>query len=222
MPDRTQPPSLEERLKPYGLTSNEVHLDDFVLGEGECIRLTLRGDSRFAKIAKRVTVRTIHDLKRMIGVPDSVVQQSCHCRFEQDLTESVPAGFKSLNDLSYAQKTTLVSAAKEYIHGNSRAVAHYEPALNTAIGLANRSIISIVLFRDIIVERNATLTLDSSVDVIFANRILVKLGGKIRALGTFVKYDCTSVQGEEYPYMHLTGPLASAVLPQSAAAIVHP
>ena len=221
MPDATPPPSLEERLKPYGLTSSQVHLEDLSLGEGECIRLTLRGDSRFTKIAKRIPVKAISDLKRMIGVPDSVVQQTCHCRFEQDLTESVPAGFKSLNDLTDAQKITLTNAAKEYIHGNSQAVAHYEPALNSAIALANRSIISIVLFGDIIVERNATLTLDASVDVVFANKILVKFGGKIRALGSFVKYDCNSAQGEEYPYVHFAGGLASAALAQSAAAMVH-
>ncbi len=212
-------PSLEERLKAYALSVNQVQLDNLVLGEGECIHLTLRGDSRFAKAARRIPVKTVADLKWLIGVPDSVVQQQCHCRFEPELTETVPASFKSLNDLTDAQRTTLGLAAKEYIHGNSRSVAHYEPALNQGLSLVNRSVISIVLFQDIIVERNATLTLDASIDVIFANKILVKLGGKIRALGSYVKYDCNSVQGEELPYVHLGG--LTAVQAAGAMATAH-
>jgi hypothetical protein len=202
-------PSLEERLKVYGLTPNQVQLENLALGEGECIHLTLRGDSRFAKAAQRIPVKTVGDLKRLIGVPDSVVQQHCSCRFGAELAESVPAGFKSPNDLTPTQLETLRLAAKEFIYGNSQSVSHYEPALNLAISLVARSIISILLFQDIIVERNATLTLDASIDVIFANKILIKLGGKIRALGSFVKYDCSSAQGEELPFIHLGGVLTA-------------
>lgn len=203
-------PSLEERLKVYGLSPGQVQLENMTIGEGECFHLTLRGDSRFAKSAVRIPVKTVGDLKRLIGVPDSVVQKQCHCRFESELTETVPPGFKSLTDLSPAQHATLQLAANEYIYGNSLSVSHYESALNQAISLANRSVISIVLFQDIIVERNATLTLDASVDVIFANKILIKLGGKIRALGSYVKYDCSSVEGEERPYIHLGGVISAS------------
>jgi hypothetical protein len=205
--DQASPTTLEHRLKLYGLS----HLEDLVLGEGESIRVSLRGESRFAKAAHRIRLKSIKDLKRLIGVPDAVVQQHCGCRFEANLSETVPPGFKSVNSLTPDQLQTLRAAAYEYIHGNSQSVQQYEPALNQAIFALNRSLVSIVLFQDIIVDRNATLILDSSVDVIFARKIIIKLGGKIRALGSFVKYDCSSVQGEELPYVIPAGVLATAV-----------
>jgi hypothetical protein len=208
--DRTPPPPLEERLKFYGLSPDRVHLEDLALGEGESIRVSLRGDSRFAKSAHRIRVNSITDLKRLIGVPDAVVRQQCACRFGADLSETVPPGFKTVNELTPEQIQTLGAAAHEYIHGNSEPVRHYESALNQAISSLKRSAVSLALFQDILVERNATLILDSSVDVIFARHITIKLGGKIRALGSFVKYDCSSVQGEEWPYVTLAGIRATA------------
>ena len=203
------PPGLDERLKVYGLSPDQVQLENLTLGEGECFHLTQRADSRFGKAARQVPFKTVADLKSLIGVPDSVVQQYCRCRFEPDLSETVPPGFKSINETTPAQRETLRLAAKEYVHGNSESVIHYESALNQGVSIVNRSFITIFLFQDIIVERNATLTLDASVNVVFANKILVKLGGKIRALAPYVKYDCISAQGEELPYIHFAGVLTS-------------
>ena len=165
--DASSPPPLEERLKTYRLSSHQVHLEDLSLGEEESIHLDPSG-GRFAKAVRHIPFKTIGELKQLIGVPDSVVQRYCRCRFAPDLAETVPTGFKSMNDLSASQRATLQLAAKEYVHGNSESVIQYEAALNQSISLSERSKIAILLFQDIIVERHATLTLNVGVDILFA------------------------------------------------------
>lgn len=199
--DPTPPPSNEERLEEYGLSSQQVRMEDLVVGENEYIRLTLRGDvpNRYAKLAQHIRVESIAHLKRLIGVPDQVVQKQCVRPCEENLTEVISPEFNSLTDLSTKQFEVLQLAANEFIYGNSEAIAIYEPALNKAISSVIRSRITLLPFNDIIVERGGVLELDGSAEVIFANKVLIKQGGKIRLTGT-VKIDCNSIQGEEVPF----------------------
>jgi hypothetical protein len=181
------------------MSPKDVPLENVVVSEKEYTRLSVRDpSSRFAKAANRIRIRAIHELKQLIGVPDSVAKRECGRRFESP-AEVVAPVFESIGQLTAQHQDALRLAAREFIYGNSETVAHYAPALDKAIGMVGRAVITVVAANDIIVERNATLELDGSVDVIVANKVLVKQGGQIRVTGP-VKIDCESIEGEELTY----------------------
>jgi hypothetical protein len=200
------PPSYEERLKLYGLSQNKVKAADLTVGGGECINLSLRDEeaSRYSKIAQRIPAPTVSDLKRLIGTPDATVQAQCRC--PEGLTQTVSPTFEKLTDLSASQREVLRAASEEYIHGNSQLVESYVPAINKALSLSGKARVTLLPFFDIVVERDAVLTIDATVDVILANKVIIKLGGRIRLIGR-VKIDCTSIQGEESFVSVFSGPV---------------
>lgn len=52
-----------------------------------------------------------------------------------------------------------------------------------------------ILFRDIVVHKNSTLNVAPSTQILWANGIRIHVGGKIRALGSYMKIKCASIEG---------------------------
>jgi hypothetical protein len=182
------------RLAVYDLA--EVHRANLTLDEGERLNLTLRGagKGRYKEAARFLPVASVTDLKRFIGVPDAVMRHRCRC--PEGLSEAFPPGFERIEDLSPTQRDVLRAATDAYVHGDSETVAHYVPAIDKALTLVGRAKVSIVLFADIVVERDAVLTVAPSIDVLFANKVRIKQGGRIR-FRSRLKIDCLSIQGDE-------------------------
>jgi hypothetical protein len=189
-------PTDDERLKAYCLPKEHAKPTDLVVSEGERIRISAREPGRFSGNTHAIPVKSVNELKRMIGIPDSVAQSHSKCAILEGLSETIPGTFRNLSDLSSSQREVLRRASDAYIHGLSTAVSVYSPAIDKAIALSPAAIIGIVTFADITVERGGVLLVDPSVSVLYANKILIKLGGRIRALGR-LKIDCSSMQGEE-------------------------
>ena len=194
MAQATPPPSDEDRAKIYGLAESDLHLTNLVLGEEECVRLVGREDSPHGKSAHRIPVKSVADLKRMIGLPDAVAQARCR-RCPEGLAELPAPTFNTKADLTPGQIGVLRLAAEEYVHGNSAIVSQFAPGIDRVIGLISNANIIGFFYQDITVERNAVLTIDPSVSVLYANTVLIKRGGSIRVLGQ-IKMDFSTLKGE--------------------------
>lgn len=201
-PDESSVPSAptdEERLKTYGLSKEHVKLTDLVVAEGERTRISAREPGRFSGYVHRIPMKSVNDLKRMIGIPDSIAHAHGIRATLEGLSETLPGTFRNLSDLSSSQREVLRRASDAYIHGLSTVVDVYSAAINNAIALSPAAIIGVITFGDITVERGGVLFVDPSISVLFANKVLIKLGGRIRVLGR-LKIDCSSIQGEELFY----------------------
>lgn len=145
---------------------------------------------------RQIAVHNVRDLKRLVGIPDDVIRShGCHCA---DMPrESVPPTFKSLQELDAEQHRALYDASRAYLQGDSARVAHLEPALNRAFELDKRRFIGVLFLQDLIVERNATVTLGGGVNVALFRHITIKRNGRLR-LEKSLKIDCVSIQGEGF------------------------
>jgi hypothetical protein len=205
----TSSPSDDDRAKVYGFAEADLHLTNLVLGEEECARLSGREDSPHRKSAHRIPVKSVADLKRMIGVPDAVAQAQCR-RCPEGLSELPAPTFNTKAHLTPGQIQVLRLAAEEYVHGNSALVSQFAPVIDSVIGLVSNANIIGFFYQDITVERNAVLTIDPSVSVLYANTVLIKRGGSIRVLGR-VKLDFSTLKGEPVIISPLPGGVSAAL-----------
>lgn len=182
----------------YGLSSEDAPRKPLAVAEGECIRLTpsFKGGGRFDDLLHRVPVQSVRELKRLIGTPDEVIRlHGCGCN---DLpAESVPVNFGTLDELDPEQHKALYNASRAYLHGDSARVAHFEAALDRAFELDRRRFIGVLWLQDLIVERNATVTLGGAANVALFRRIIIKRNGRLR-LDRSIKIDCVSIEGEGF------------------------
>jgi hypothetical protein len=199
--EAVSPPSVEERLKVYGLKERKG-LVDLRVADGENIRISVRDPGRYRPNAYSVKVKSVEHLKQMIGTPDEVIRTQGVCCPPEGLTETLPATFKELSDLSSSQRETLRLASDAFLYGLSSAVEAHRPAINLAVNLSAAAIIGIITFNDITVQRNGVLTVDPSVSVLFANKVRIELGGRIRVLGP-LKIDASSIEGDELPFLQV-------------------
>jgi hypothetical protein len=182
----------------YGLSPEVAPREPTIIADGECIRLTpsFKGGGRFDDRLQRVPVHSVRDLKRLIGTPDEVIRlHGCGC---DDLpAESVPVNFKSLDELDAEQHKALYTASRAFLHGDSTRVAHFESPLNRAFELDQRRFVGVLWLQDLIVERNATVTLGGAANVALFRRIIIKRNGRLR-LERSIKIDCVSIEGEGF------------------------
>lgn len=185
------------RLAFYGLDPSDAPDGKIVAHEGECIRLDhAEGHDRPEARVKQVPVRSIRDLKRLIGTPDQVVRDhGCHC--PELPRESVPIAFESIHDLDAEQQRALQVAADAFLYGDSVRVSHFEGVLDHAYRLDRRAAIAVLLVPDLIVERNATVMLGGNINVALFRRIYIKRGGRLR-ITKRLKIDCVSIEGESF------------------------
>jgi hypothetical protein len=188
------PQSDDDRAKIYGFAEADLYLTNLVIGEEECVRLSGREDSPHSKSVRRIPVKSVADLKQMIGVPDAVALARCR-RCPEGLTELPAPTFNTKADLTPGQIQILRTAAEEYIHGNSALVSQFQPVIDSVIKLISNAYINLIFYQDITVERNAVLTIDPSISVLYANTVLIKRGGSIRVLGR-IKMDFSTLKGE--------------------------
>jgi hypothetical protein len=100
----------KQRLAVYGLATLGRR-SNLTVNEGESINVTLRGGGaeRYERSARYLPVKTVDDLKRMIGVPEEVARQRCRC--PEELSASFPPGFETIEDMSPWQRDLLRAAA---------------------------------------------------------------------------------------------------------------
>jgi hypothetical protein len=188
---------LSERLDYYGITSDRISQVDLIAVSGQTTQVSANTNrrSRVAEmIIRRIPIKSISQLKRLIGVPETIVIH-LDGRRVMPAGETVPVSFTSLQSLSPTQLRLLQNASDEYLYGSATSVSVHEPALNKAIALVN-PVLTAAIFGDITVEAGAILEIDGSLDLILANRITVRQTGTIRILGGQIKFDCRKLQSE--------------------------
>ncbi len=132
-------------------------------------------------------------LKRLIGIPDDRIEWADS---KSELAgDAVPDSFTEMQALSANQLRLLRLASEQYLYASATSVSIHESALNRAISLVH-PVVTAAVFGDIMVESDAVIEIDSSIDVIVASRITVRPGGTIRIKGNHIKFDCRRLQSE--------------------------
>lgn len=187
-PDR----SLEaKRLAPYGLEPDQVLNHSLIIPAGARMRLDAPNAKAGHPAVFRREPKSIDDVKRWIGVHDELgAKRACGC----SLPSALPAA-KSASDLRRADPAVLQSlygVADEYVNGDSRRVAAYQPILNQ---LVDRSWINFFMIRhDIDILNGSVLTVGSNIKVLWAANIRIWKGGLLKFVGN-AKVDCLSIVG---------------------------
>ncbi len=99
------------------------------------------------------------------------------------------------DNYTLAESTTLHAVARDYIFGNSAAVNQaHRPALNAWL-TSVAGILNIILFQDIHVANGATLVVNPSITVLFANHITIDKGGVIQIKCRYGAIHCAGIGG---------------------------
>lgn len=177
--------AIADRLKVYGLSEQQVQLQDFRVAEGQ--RQVLTGDDpQLRTHVVQLRPQSVEQLKSWIGVPDEALT---HLR--PVASGDAPARvFHPLpEELTADDHSALHIATRNFVFGNSATVGVSAPSLSewvTRIG----ALLNQYLFRDIEVAANAQLIIAPDVFVLFARYITVHPTGKILVRGTSTRIDC--------------------------------
>jgi hypothetical protein len=178
-----------ERVKQYGLAFEDVIDDGIVVPEG--VRMRLPGRASDSAELKRLTPKSLDDVKRWIGVPDHLASKRCQgCVLPSEIPAAESAAqYRSLDP---NVRRSMHALARHYVYGDSRSVSAYKPVIERVIDRA--SIVGTFLRRDIDIHSGAVLEVGKQIKVLFARHIRIWRGGQLRISGD-ARIDCVSIQG---------------------------
>lgn len=183
------------RLSTYGLSNTDAFPDALVVPEGKSLTLSEPPAGTKKPGYVSLSPKTIDDVKRWLGVPDSVGKR----RTLAPLAKSTLSVLAAPAKLTEESLPALRAAAYQYIYGDSTALSQHTGALSQVLQLERvksslTGIAGIFLLQDVDVLPNAELKIAAGIKVFYANNVRIWKGGKITILG-HVKIDCASVQG---------------------------
>ncbi|KAA3609587.1 MAG: hypothetical protein DWQ01_09665 [Planctomycetota bacterium] len=177
--------------------------DDLRVEAGDT--LTLSPDSElFRHHYLRLQPKNIDEVRQYIGLSDAVLEQastrlksSCNpksnpCRLSARLISPEQLEDEDPELRNEALQLTQI-AAREYVMGDSNRVLSWKPILDRYVSIAKIQL-QIAVLQDITVGTNATLNLSPNTHALYANRIRIHTGGKIRCNGPKT-FRCASIEG---------------------------
>jgi hypothetical protein len=177
--------AIADRLKVYGLTEQQVQLEDLHVAAGQSQVLT--GDSpELRPHVVQLHPQSVEQLKSWIGVPDEAIT---HLRALDTGTAPVAVFHPLPEELTASDHSALHTLARTFVFGNSTAVGISPQSLSEWISRIG-TVINQYVFRDIEVAANARLIVAPDVFVLFARYITVHPTGRIIVRGTSTRIDC--------------------------------
>jgi hypothetical protein len=178
LPQKAETPSLIERLKVYGIEVRADEIQPLHVPPHE--KLVLDSDRyRDTRAFRILKPRSINDLKRWIGAPDGA--------FGHDQPRFGPAPRVDVERLkgepTQEVATALRAIAREYIHGNARAVAQYEPTLTRYLLSREAIAISIFFFNVVTINAGATLEIGRGSNVFACDELRIHRDGTLLVVG---------------------------------------
>ena len=177
-PAKAEPRSLAERLQVYGIEVSSKEIQQLKLAPGEKIALDVDRypDRRAYRVLKP---RSIDDLKRWTGSP--------HNLFEHDRPRFGSFPHLELETLKGEPSQEVAGAlraiAREYLHGNVKAVANYQPALTRYL-VARRAIdIGVFFFNIVTFNAGATLEIGRGSHVFVCDELHIHQQGTLAVVG---------------------------------------
>lgn len=175
-----------ERLKIYGLTEQQVQLQDLKVAEGQ--QQVLTGDApEIRQHVVQLRPQSVEQLKSWVGVPDDAVG---HLRAVSSASASAMVFHPLPDELTAGDHAALHSLAHNFVFGNSTSLAEVHAASLSDWLQRIGTVINQVIYRDIEVAARAQLIVAPDVFVLFARYITVHPTGKILLRGTATRIDC--------------------------------
>ena len=174
-------PSVAERLEPYGLSPATAKLSELHVRDREHLSLDYR-KYRHPEHFKVLRPESIRDIKRWVGSkPDA---------FDHDAPRFGPLPAASAArlgqevSLGQADRDALQALAREYIYGNVRVVAQFEPLLDAYVSRLRDTIFVPIFFYSVITIYNGgTLEIGNGSSVLFCDELRVQTDGVLLIVG---------------------------------------
>lgn len=177
---------------------------DLVVDENETIVLSY-GSKRVREDYREIAVKSLGDLKEVIGAPDSAFTNcftgtresetfdGVSTRQLQTRVAALPSDDLGLEE-SADEARLMRAAAHRFIFRDSRALAHWRPAVEAWI-LRKTPRLFVPFYRNITVNNGGTLSVAASTLAVYANKIRLFGTGQIVCQGP-TTFDCTSFEGD--------------------------
>jgi hypothetical protein len=171
-PRRSKPPSFEERLANYNLDLQKMQVNSLTLEAEKTLSLNYRtypGKADFVALR----AQTVMDLKKWIGASDHFWGH------DQPIYGPLP---EIAN-----KKEALDRIAREYIHGNSVAVAKQAGALDALMASVNVKQVSrvyIFFYNIVTINAGATLVIGNGSNVFTCDELRIHKTGVLKPVGT--------------------------------------
>jgi hypothetical protein len=155
--------TLGQRLAQYGLADQEKHLTDLQVHSGRHMTLSTEAAGNIHELHPR----SLDELRQWAGIPVGAVVD--------ERTASLASRFPALQRMSQELPRYLTPAqeraAAAYLVGESPALSARTSKRVEAALSEMGSIISVIVFRDIYVDNDTTLTVAADIDTLFARYI---------------------------------------------------
>jgi hypothetical protein len=188
--------TLASRLAVYGLEKRRDHLPDLRIEDDQTVELDARDDA-FSRHHVSLRPRTLHDLKRWIGIPDDAVRVVQSVDSEGVVSETrLPLACAP----HIAQPPILPDnpAIQNHLHrflfGHSDEVDVQH--MNLLEAYLHESPISISLFalQDIYVGKRSRLVISAKTQVLFARYITIETTGVLELKAPYARIDCAGIR----------------------------
>jgi hypothetical protein len=198
---KKMPSTFEERLAKYGIDASKTEIGELNILPRTTRVLNYRTDSE-KRGFHMLSADSIANFKQWVGSDDA--------RFGHDRPVFGPlpalgrlAGLRQggidLRELSSDEINAVTAIAREYVHGNSKAVAQYEPLLNEAIRFTTRDfalkIIPLYFYRIVTIGAGATLEIGNGSAIFSCDELRIHKTGKLKPvdsvtieIGTYTEF----------------------------------
>jgi hypothetical protein len=190
------PDFLTTKLNEIGLNAATLKPQDLVIPQGKSYVISPK-DPKMPNVTwidkGGVTVkpRSFKELKLMIGIPDKAVGNLPRRHIPVSRIAS-PEVLRTHGAPRLELTRSALEIAKGYLYSDSKMFAHYLPYLEEFFGKYE---IFIPVFRNITIEKDAVLIINSSVKSLYANNIIIKSGGLLKSKSDTLHIVCDSLQG---------------------------
>jgi len=186
--------SLPQRLSLYGVEKADVGLNDLVVKPSHETVLALDG-ARRQKNVITLHPKSVHDLKRWLGVPNDAVSQPCAGTGRSETPALSRAGpvFIAQPPIDKKNPEMRTNLFCFLMRDSSGATKLEVSALNKYLK-DGKIAVSVFFFQDIYVFAKSRLIIGEKVQALFARHVYVEAGGVIDFQGPLARLDCAGVK----------------------------
>ena len=176
--------TVAERMKVYGLDASSMQMPNVTV-EARKEFVLKADDPKYRGQVKKLVPKSLDDVKRWIGVSDKAFKRVS--KIKEVTLVPIRARYSAV------ESSNLRKVAHQYVYGSTKSVSAAQiSAMKDWFAKLNPGII-VIAVADIHVGAGATLVVDPSVPILFANHITIDPGGKILMRATSSKIDCAGI-----------------------------
>jgi len=193
---------LKAQLKKLGIKDDIAKLKDLTVPEGETHVISsqdprAKGVKWLKDAGYKLKPKTIVDVKKWIGVPDTISRQLNRPQI-QPVSRIISSDVLDKSKASrHLVKGAAITNARAYITGDSAKLSAADiSAIDATLHIPNIERLFPV-FSDVVIEHNANLVLAQDVNSLTCGNLIIKTGGKLTCKAGYTAIWAHSAKGKQ-------------------------